>query len=79
MTREAKLWADESGTTWWEVTQEGADPVGLQGPGPCRGLQYVPRLEFDSRFTLVTAPKADNNPFSKIMPLYKPSKKLGMR
>lgn len=56
MTRKSKLWVDKSGTTWWEVTQEGVDPVGLQGPGPCRGLQYVPRQEFDSNFTPASDP-----------------------
>jgi len=51
-----RRWIDETGISWWEVSKEGADPVSLQGPGPCRGLISVPREEFEARFTKLPLP-----------------------
>lgn len=49
-------WIDKTGTSWWEISKEGADPVSLQGPGPCRGIISVPREEFEARFTKLPLP-----------------------
>ena len=81
----SKHWVDEGGTSWWEVSKEGADPVSLQGPGPCRGLRSVPREELEATFTLaplltgVRLQENENGIFSGIVEHYKPSKKLGLK